>query len=602
MSVQTYDTDVLVVGAGPAGLTASLALAQLGVRALTVTKYASTANSPRAHITNQRTMEVFRDLGIEDRVRDLATPNDLMANNVWATSFAGQEIARLMTWGSGVERRSEYLAASPCAMCNMPQHLLEPVLRDAAHEAGAEIAFSTELIGVAQDGEGVTARVRDRASGAERIIRARYLVGADGGRSRVAEQLGFTMLGETGLGAAVNVWLEADLTPFTAHRPGTLYWMSQPGNDYWVGAGTWICVKPWTEWVMLFMYDPAAGEPDLSVEAVTARAHATIGDPSVDVRVKSVSTWQINHVVAERYQVGRAFLVGDAAHRHPPANGLGTNTSIQDSYNLAWKLAMVLRGEAGVGLLATYDAERQAVGRQVVDRALKSVADMLPISQSLGFTPGQSAEEGWASLDQLFSAEPAAVKRRHALAEAVELQNYQFNALGVEIDQRYGEGAVAGADEPWPADVRDPELHHHPTTHAGARLPHAWLQHGSRLVSTLDVGDRGRFRLLVGVAGQAWTEAAATVSARLGICLPSYVLGARCEYDDVYGTWAQLREVGDDGALLVRPDGHVAWRARASVTDPAAELGSALRIVLDRSTPASTAPTLTTDEPPRSTT
>jgi len=581
--VQTYDTDALVIGAGPAGLTAALALAQHGVRAMTVTKYATTANSPRAHITNQRTMEVFRDLGIEDRIRDVATPNDLMGHNVWATSFAGREIARLMTWGAGVERRSEYDAASPSAMCNLPQHLMEPVLLEAARQSGADVVMATELMQIEQDDHGVTAVVRDRDSGEERSIRARYAIGADGGRSRVAEQLGFPLEGETGLGASVNAWLEADLTRYTAHRPGTLYWMAQPGNAYWVGSGTWICVKPWTEWVMLFMYDPAEGDPDLSEAAIVARAHSTIGDPEIDVRVKSVATWQINHVVAADYQRGRVFLVGDAAHRHPPANGLGTNTSIQDSYNLAWKLAMVLRGDAGEALLTSYHTERQPVGRQVVDRAFKSVGDMLPISQALGFKPGQSADEGWASLDHLFSAEPDAEKRRATLAEAVELQNYQFNALGVELDHRYETGAVVGAsDEPWPPAVRDPELHHHPTTHPGARLPHAWVQHGTERVSTLDIGGPGRFRLLVGVSGAPWSDAAAAVSDRLGVELAAYELGARCEYDDVYGTWARLKEIGDDGALLVRPDGHVAWRSWGGSEDPTGELEAALRLILAR--------------------
>src|SRR5437868_11675063 len=199
-------------------------------------------------------------------------------------------------------------------MMNAPQHLLEPVLLDAARSHGADIRFSTELVSITQDGNAVHAVVRERDSGEEYAIRARYAIGADGGRSTVASQLGFPLHGQMGLGASVNVWLEADLTKYTAHRPGVLYWISQPGSDYWVGSGTWICVKPWTEWVMLFMYDPADGDPDLSEQAIVARAHSTIGDPEVDVRVKSVATWQINHVVATEYRRGRVFLVGDAAH------------------------------------------------------------------------------------------------------------------------------------------------------------------------------------------------------------------------------------------------------------------------------------------------
>jgi len=149
--MRTTETDVLVVGAGPAGLTAGALLARSGVDAITVTKYPSTANSPRAHITNQRTIEVFRDLGIEEQVRAIATPNELMGNNVWAASFAGQEIARLMTWGSGPGRKADYESASPSAVMNAPQHVLEPVILNAARSHGADIRFSTELMSITQD-------------------------------------------------------------------------------------------------------------------------------------------------------------------------------------------------------------------------------------------------------------------------------------------------------------------------------------------------------------------------------------------------------------------------------------------------------------------
>jgi len=576
-------TDVLVVGAGPAGLAMAALLASYGVDAVTVTKYAGTAHSPRAHITNQRTMEVVRDLGLEEAVREVAVPNELMGNNVWATSFAADEIARLMTWGSGPERRADYEQASPSAMCNVPQHVLEPVLREGAERLGADLRFSTELVAVSQDDDGVTAQVRHRDTGEEQTVRARYVVGADGGRSTVVEQLGFPMQGESGLGAAANVWLEADLTRYTAHRPGTLYWMCQPGNDYWVGSGTWICVKPWTEWVLLFMYDPSEGEPDLSEEAVGARARTTIGDPDVDIRIKSTSLWQINHVVAERYRIGRAFLAGDAAHRHPPANGLGTNTSVQDSFNLAWKLACVVKGLAGEELLESYHEERQPVGRQVVDRALKSVQDMLPISKALGFEPGQDAEEGQRALDGLRAPGPEGERRRAALADAVRLQDYQFNAHGVELDQRYTSAAVVDDGTAWPEPDRDPELHHHPTTHPGARLPHAWLERDRTRVSTLDLAGHGGFTLLTGVGGAAWIEAAGKVAAELGVPVVAQSIGPGCEYADVLGDWAARREIGETGALLVRPDHHVAWRAPELTDDPAGDLERALRAVLTRS-------------------
>ena len=324
--MRTIHVPVFIVGAGPTGLTATCLLATQGIETLTVTRYPGTANSPRAHITNQRTMEVFRDLGIEGRILEAATPSELMSNNVWATSFAGTEIARLQTWGTGPERKVDYELASPSAMCNIPQHLMEPILLDVARERGASFLFNTELVSMKQDAEKVHSLLRDRITGEEIEVVSDYAIGGDGDNSVVAREIGFETEGQMGLGAAINVWLEADLTKYVAHRPGVLYWMTQPGNNYWVGSGTWISVRPWKEWVLLFMYDPAEGEPDLSEAALIQRAQSTIGDPSIAVKIKTVSKWTINKVVAKSMRKGRVMIAGNAAHRHPPANGLGTNT------------------------------------------------------------------------------------------------------------------------------------------------------------------------------------------------------------------------------------------------------------------------------------
>lgn len=575
-------TDILVVGAGPAGLAMAALLARAGVDALTITRYPTTAHSPRAHITNQRTMEVFRDLGFEDAVKAVATPNAFMRNNVWATSFAGQEIARLETWGAGVERSSDYELASPSAMCNIPQHVLEPAVLQGAQDLGADVRFSLELVSAEQDEDGVTALVRERDTGAEHTIRAKYIVGADGGRSTVASTFGFTFTGESGLGAALNIWLEADLTKYCEHRPGTLFWMTQPGNNYWVGSGTWINVKPYTEWVLLCMYDPADGEPPLDNESLIARAQSTIGDPEVEVTIKAVSTWQINRMVADTFQLGRAFLVGDAAHRHPPANGLGTNTSIQDSFNLAWKLAAVVRGDASESLLETYSAERQPVGAAVVDRAFKSVVDMGPIAEALGFEPGQSAEDGWANLDDLFGTGAASANRREALAKAIELQNFQFNSHGVEMGQRYASAAVIPPTQPEPVGEKDAELYYTPSSISGHVIPHAWLERNRAPISTLDVVGKGRFTLITGVDDAAWRDAAASVGASLGVPIAVERLSMGGDTADVYQRWHRLRGIGDSGALLVRPDRVIAWRVDEVPEDAGAALEAALGQVLGR--------------------
>lgn len=576
----TVDTDVLIVGAGPAGLTAAAFLAKYGVDAITVTKYATTAHTPRAHITNQRTMEVLRDLGIEDAVTSIAVPNDLMGDNVWATSMAGREIARVRSWGSKLERKSDYEAASPSSMCNAPQHLLEPVILQGAHRYGADIRFSTELLSVQQDEDAAVAEVRHRRTGEEYRIRAKYIIGADGGRSKVVEDLGFTLRGETELGYAVNIWFEADLEKYRGHRPGALFWTCQPGKDFWLGSGVFITVRPWNEFVLVIMYDPTHETIDVSEDAVLPRVRKAIGDDSVDVRIKDVSKWQVNHLVADEYRRGRAFIVGDAAHRHPPANGLGSNTSIQDSYNLAWKLAHVLKGHAGDALLDTYHSERRPVGVQVVDRALASADLVGKIPSILGIAPGQSDEEGWNAIHEYFADSEEGRRRREEMAVALEENDYQFHAHGVELGQRYESSAVIPDGTAAVPPARDSELFYQPTTLPGAHLPHVWVQKDRSMISTLDLVGDGRFTLLTGAGGQQWQQAAEALAAERGIDLVWQAIGHGLDADDVYGDWARVREIGDAGCLLVRPDRHVAWRSFGLPDDPAAGLSEALAAVL----------------------
>ena len=374
------------------------------------------------------------------------------------------------------------------------------------------------------------------------------------------------------MGHAVNVWLEADLTKYTTHRPGALCWMGLPGQSDGLGSATYVCVRPWNEWVLLFGYDPAKGEPDLSDEGLIARARTTIGDPDVAIRIKAVSKWSVNQMVATTYNKGRVLIAGNAAHRHPPANGLGANTCVHDAFNLAWKLALVIKGQAGTGLLDTYTQERQPTGHQVVERAIKSVAAKLPMTQALGLTPAQDAAAGWANLDELHSDTPVGRERRENLRKAVALQNYQFNCHGVELGQIYRSAAVIPDGTLLPQPTRDAELYHH---------PHAWLRRGNQQVSTLDLVGHGRFTLLTGVGGGAWRGAARSVAQALGVEIDVVSIGGpNCDAHDVYGRWHGLAEISDDGALLVRPDRHVAWRHPHAATDATAQLLGVMRSVL----------------------
>ena len=568
------ETPVLIVGAGPAGLTSSLALARHGVDHVLVERHPGTAHTPRAHIVNQRTVEIMRHLGIEDRFHAVATPQEMMRNNLWVTTLAGQEILRSETWGTSARLAGTYRAASPCPMANCPQTVFEPMLVDAARDAGADLRFGHELETFTSDDDGITATVRNRESGEIHTVRARYLIGADGARSRVVEHSGLTVDGPSGLAYAANVWFEADLTRYLAHRPGVLTWNAMPGPLPPLRLGTLICHKPFTEFVFVFMYDPVDLDPShLTTDDLVARVRAAVGDEDLEVTIKGTSGWQVNAQVAPHYSTSRVFCMGDAVHRHPPTNGLGLNMSVADAYNLAWKLALVLDGRAGPRLLDSYSAERQPVGARGVQRAVTSLGDMAVVDAAMGFAPGQSAEEGWLALSKLDAPGPDGDRRRRALRDAVELTDYQFNAIGLELGYRYGTGAfVSDRAVPEPEPERDPDLHFQSTTRPGARLPHARLEREGKALSTLDLVDGLAFALLTGAGGHGWAAAAATVTERTGIPIQVHVIGRGAVVTDPYAEWELLREVDSDGCVLVRPDRHVAWRSDKLHNDPADRL------------------------------
>ncbi|TQS46928.1 FAD-dependent oxidoreductase [Cryptosporangium phraense] len=574
------ETDVLVVGSGPAGGAAALLLSTYGVPNVVVTKYSRLADTPRAHITNQRTMEVLRDAGLEETVVAQATPQHLMGDTPFCTSLAGEELGRLHTWYTHPARKAEHDLASPTSICDMPQHLMEPVLVNAAIARGTRFRYDTEYVSLTQDASGVTATVRDRLRGDEYEIRAKYLIGADGGRSQVAADIGLPTVGQMGVAGSINIVFEADLTRFVAHRPSTLYWVLQTGSDVGgIGMGLVRCVRPWHEWLIVWGYDINGSPPDLTEEYARRIAHQLIGDPSVPVRITSSSAWTVNHLYAERYSSGRVFCAGDAVHRHPPSNGLGSNTSIQDAYNLAWKLAHVLKGTAGPELLETYTAERAPIGKQIVNRANQSIGDTRRIFDALGLLSTEDPDQ--MQVNMAARKNPGADKQRQALREAVAFKDYEFNTHGVELNQRYVSPAVV-PDGTAAENPRDDELFHFATTVPGAKVPHAWVGRGSSRLSTLDLGGHGRFTLLTGVGGEAWADAAASVGAELGVEIAVVAIGPGAEYEDLYGDWAAVRGVGDTGAVLTRPDNYVGHRVETLPADPAAALGAALRTILAR--------------------
>ncbi|WP_329062206.1 FAD-dependent monooxygenase [Amycolatopsis sp. NBC_01480] len=575
------EVPVLVVGAGPAGLALSLSLRHYGIDHLLVERHPGTAHTPRAHIVNQRTVEILRHLGVSERFHAAATPQRMMRNNLWVTTLAGREVARSEAWGTGADRLGEYLASSPEPMANCPQTVLEPLLLEAAREAGADIRFETEFLELEQDADGVTSTVRDRRTDAVTTVRSQYVVGADGARSRVLAQAGLEVEGQADLARAVNVWFRADLTRYLAHRPGVLTWNVMPGPLPPLRLGTLICHKPFTEFVLAFLYDPAVTVlEELSAAELRARIDAVVGEP-VEAEILGVAGWQVNAQVAPRYQQGRVFCMGDAVHRHPPTNGLGLNMSVADADNLAWKLALSLGGHAGPALLESYSEERQPVGAAGVRRAITSLHEGAAVDAALGFEPGQSTEDGWKELEVLYEPGIAGDERRAALRAAVELSNYQFNAHGVELGYRYESGVLAD-DGVESASEADPQLFYRPSSRPGTRVPHALLERDGEALSTLDLVDGLGFALLTGCGGEQWAAAAAAVSEEAGVRVDVHVIGGPGGLLDPYGEWSARREVETTGCVLVRPDRHVAWRARRIEEGSTAELLAAVRQAVGR--------------------
>jgi 2,4-dichlorophenol 6-monooxygenase len=572
-------TDVLIVGAGPAGLTASALLARQGVPTITISKYRGTANGPRAHVTNQRTIEVMRDLGIEREAYNAGYWMTEVPDIVWTTSLSDRELSRRRAWGTRTDRKGDYEASSPCHMVNIAQNYFEPVILNRAMALGADIRFNTELTEITQDADGVTATARFRPTGQEYTIRARYALGADGGRSTVASQAGFEFEGQGKFGYALNAYIEADLSHLVAHRPGVLYWTNHPGKEYFFGSGAFALVRQWNEWMVQFSYDPSFDPLEATEEKILPRIHTAIGDPSIPVKIKQLGAWELQEKIATAYRRGRIFIAGDAAHRHNPSNGLGSNTSIQDAYNISWKLAAVVEGRADDAFLDSYEAERLPVGQQIVRRATESAAFVAALPTHIGITAGQSEEDGFAAIDTFLSPTTEGRQRRQQVLEALDDWDYGINTHGIEMGQRYVSSAVID-DGPMPADELDDQLYYQPTTHSGAYLPHVWLDHHGTQVSTLDLVPPDTWTIITGNEGNTWLDSAEQLSKELGFPIAAVAVGLGLPYADVYGDWAKVREITDGGCLLIRPDKYIALRVADVTENPAADLRAAFARIL----------------------
>ncbi|HEX4110863.1 MAG TPA: FAD-dependent monooxygenase [Solirubrobacteraceae bacterium] len=569
---------VLIVGGGGCGLSASSFLSDLGVEHLLVERHPDTSHLPKAHYLNTRTMEILRQHGMADAVYARGAPLCNMSRIRWRTTLGGDgaldrfDVHAMDAFGGG-SLEARYAQDSPARCTNLPQLRLEPVLRGLAERrAPGRVRFDHELVDFQQDGDGVLARIRDRARDDHYVVRARYVIGADGGKT-LGPALGVAMEGPTGLIDVVSTHLRADLS---AHMDDEtlITWFVGPQSGGFRDGGALVKMGPtWDrrseEWTVHFTYAPDE-RAGLDERALVGRIRALLGLGELELEVIRVSHWIIDRVVADRYRVGDVFLAGDAAHRRPPTTGLGLNTSIQDAHNLCWKLAAVLDGHGGPELLDSYELERRPVGIANADWALNANAKHHLIDTAMGV---RDAPTPASALERLVDATPEGEALRARVRAVIDTQAVEFQAHDIEVGFRYEAGAIVGdASEPPP---RDPAGSRYvPSARPGHRLPHVWLADAQRRCSTHDLVGVGRFVLLCGAQGRRWADVAPDVDPELR----AVVIGE--DLDDVEGRWPELFGTGADGAVLVRPDQHVGWRAARLPDDPSAALADALARIL----------------------
>jgi 2,4-dichlorophenol 6-monooxygenase len=581
---------VLIVGGGGAGLTASMLLSTLGVESLLVSALPTTSILPKAHVLNQRAMEILREVGVADAVYARSTPAANMEATAWYAGLAGRRpecgrrIARMEAWGAG-GRDPFWAAASPCRPANLPQIRLEPLLKARAEAlAPGRVRFAHELVDFAQDEAGVSAVVLDRHAGARHAVRADYLLACDGGRT-IGPKLGVSLEGQRNLASEVSIHMSADLSRWARDPDVLIRWIWLPDTGQLavlvpMGPERWGPDSE--EWVFHLNYphdDPRALD-DARVEADMRRALGIGGHP---LTLHKVSRWTLEGVLADRFRVGRVFLVGDAAHRHPPTGGLGLASAIQDAHNLCWKLAAVLAGHASERLLDSYEAERRAVTRRNVERSVENALNQLTVGQALGIDARAGADANWAQLARFFGGRPEAGEYRREALRKLASQSMEFGEHNVEAGYRYASAAIVPDGTPEPAALDEIRIYA-PSTRPGCPLPHAELEdEGGERRPLMDLVQPGRFLLIAGERGAAWCEAAAKLAAERGLPLDAVRIG-HLEGDrrDPRSAWVRQREIGSAGALLVRPDRFVAWRSLGSAADPQGELERALAQVLGR--------------------
>jgi 2-polyprenyl-6-methoxyphenol hydroxylase-like FAD-dependent oxidoreductase len=520
-----YDAPVLIAGGGLVGLCAAAFLAQRGIRSVSIERLRESSPLPRAAFFHMRTMEMFRSLGVEDEVRQRSSREFVPEGSIVAMdTVAGRKLGDIMsTLNDGVE------ALSPCRRLYLNQPSLEPILRERARASGATVMQGTEITGVRQDAQGVCVSVRDINSHAERELRGRYLIAADGAHSKVRELLGIQYTGRGAFSNSLTIYFSADLSPWIGDHAWSIIYVNNPvlGGFFRMnraGKAGFLAIN--------IVGDPA-GDPkaaanvatDLSEARLIELVRAGVGVPDLPVRIDGFTRWRASACVAEKFREDRIFIVGDAAHLMPPNGGFGGNTGIHDAHNLAWKVALVLKGHAPERLLDTYMTDRKPIAELTVEQAFARYVD-----------------------------------RTAPWLKTVEKPVPLVHDFHIELGYLYDSPGSVHAD---PRETR---------AMPGSRAPHLWLTKSGQRVSTMDLIED--YVLFAGPDGAAWVDAASNVAQKSAVPLDAYCVGR--DLGDPDESFSAAYGISSRGVALVRPDGFVAWRSQGEVSDPTAVLAAAL--------------------------